>query len=236
MPGAVVATEHGLATALTHWRPPVSYCAFTEPARSAVDFEMRVAAALTQGARTTAPWYLAILVAWFDAVRDGPILAAMGFRRAASAFGLSTQSLAAPRHSLPELTVRRARDREELAPLVTINNRVYGAEPEHADDLYLQYVLTPGSCAMIGYVGDDAVTCAAAFPTAYGTYLGGVATDARWRGRGYAEAICRRTLALSMAETAQQRAVLFASPNRSAYYESMGFSVGAEWLLFRLPE
>jgi GNAT superfamily N-acetyltransferase len=114
-----------------------------------------------------------------------------------------------------------------------INNVSYGYDPAAGAAIYAHYLGAPRSRAFVGFVDDEPVTCAAAFPTHQGVYLGAVATVEARRGRGYGEAASRHALACAMAESPGAPAILFTGPKRIAFYERMGFSVGAELRMFR---
>jgi GNAT superfamily N-acetyltransferase len=232
--GSTVARSPRLVTAFTNLLPASSFCFFASGVTSRDDFDARISEALEHGRHARAPWSLGIFGDWLaDDSGYAGVLASRGFNRHATVYGMSAEAFAAPLHAAPVVDFRRVTTENELSAVAAINNVAHGHTASTGTEIYAHYLHAPKSSAFVGFVDDEAVTCAAAFPTPQGVYLGGVATDERHRGRGYGEAASRYAIEYVRREAAVTTAILFASRQRVPFYERIGFTVGAELRLFR---
>ncbi|HEY9228209.1 MAG TPA: GNAT family N-acetyltransferase [Gemmatimonadaceae bacterium] len=234
VPGSIVDDSAGLATLFTNMSLPSSYCVVSSPPRSREDFAARVRRAIDYGSRSHTPWSLVVLDDWL-ADGHGEIVEVHGLERHATVHGMWTAELSAPRRPAPSIDFRRVSNANELRQLGAINNLAHGFRPETGLVIYDHYVDAPDSHAFVGYVGDEAVTCAAAFPVAHGIYLGGVATIERHRGHGYGEAASRHALNAAREHTPDVPFILFADRRRAAFHEPLGFRSDAQLELYRFP-
>ena len=141
--------------------------------------------------------------------------------------------LAAPRRPTPAIEFRPVDGADGLSDFAAINNGAYGYDPSSSTALYEHYLRAPGSRPIVGWVDGEPVTSAAAFPTQYGTYLGGVATVEKHRGNGYGEAASRHAIEVAMTDGSPSPAILFASPKRAPFYEPLGFVAAATLRVYR---
>ncbi len=234
IPGAEASESSGLVTAFTNVVPASSYCFFSRAIDSVADVKSRLDLVVETSARARASWSLGIVGDWVSAnPRFAKTLAARGFERRAIVYGMWSDELAARTHDTPRIEFRCVSNDDDLALFAAINNVAHGANANAGPAIYAHYLRAPHSNAWVGFAEDEPVSCAAAFPTAHGVYLGGVATVAHQRGRGYGEAASRHALEHAMRDTGLRRGVLFASRDRTSFYERMGFALGCSLWLYR---
>lgn len=212
---------------------PTSFCTLTSRPASVDDFAERVAAAVHHGDATGNPWTLALLEPWIAGDGYEQILMDHRIVLRGTILGMSAAGLRPPRRPAAEVEWTIVRDDDSLRAFARINNDAYGYDPSLVC-LYEHYRRSSGSRAVVGFVNGVPVACAAACPLDHGTYLGGVATVAAFRRRGYGEAASRRAIERAMADGSTPPAILFASPKRAPFYEPLGFTVGATIGVYRL--
>jgi GNAT superfamily N-acetyltransferase len=87
------------------------------------------------------------------------------------------------------------------------------------------------SFGYVGYAGEKAVTCAAAFPVLGTMYIALVATLPESHGKGYAEAVMRHAIEQAGRAMGSMRMTLHASDVGRPVYRAMGFEPGGRVML-----
>jgi GNAT superfamily N-acetyltransferase len=232
VPGGFTERSAGLAIAFTNLPLPTSYGFLTSAPGSPDELSSLIARAVAHGDGAGMPWGFVVLDDWLSAANEQTLIVG-GMQQRGSILGMWSPRLAAPRRPTPAIEFRAVDGADGLNDFAAINNGAYGYDPSSTTALYEHYLHAPGSRAVVGWVDGEPVASAAAFPTQYGTYLGGVATIEQHRGKGYGEAASRHAIGLAMAGGSPAPAILFASPKRAAFYEPLGFVATATLRVFQ---
>jgi GNAT superfamily N-acetyltransferase len=137
--------------------------------------------------------------------------------------GMVAGSLAPPRRPVPsELRIDTTVDAGMVAKLFDVNSHAYGMPLELGQASIRPGLFTNAWCA-VGHIDDEPVSVAVTFRVGECLYVAWVATMPARQGRGYAEAVMRRTLADAGAATGLSRTVLHASAAGQPLYAMMGY-------------
>lgn len=139
---------------------------------------------------------------------------------------MTAEQLLPPRRSAPPLHFRRVADILTATDLVLINDAAYGIGLRDSEAIPNLNFWQPDTVAFVGYIGERAVTSAAAFSIQGVIYVGFVATLPEFAGQGYAETVMRHTITEAASLTNSQRITLHASDAGQPLYRSMGFTPG----------
>jgi ribosomal protein S18 acetylase RimI-like enzyme len=160
------------------------------------------------------------------------IAAEAGFTFALNVTGMAADSLLPLRRPLPELEYRRVEDDGTARDLATMNAKGYGMPMQMWECICNMHLWHPDTYAYVGYRDGTAVSAAASFPIDGAIYIGLVATDPEAQGKGYGEAVMRRSIEQAQKNMGNRRMVLHASEMGQPLYRSMGFQAGGKILLF----
>jgi len=211
----------------------LNFAALTSPARDLEDLEGRVRAARERAEAIGLPWLLALCDDWTpggDGVAAHALLARSGMQRVMTSTGMVTDALAAPRRSAPEQELRRVGDEETRFAVSDLNCVSYGLPlPLGRATFAAPGLWGEDMLGRVGYVGGEAVSCAATLVLEGRLYVGFVATAAEHRRKGYAEGVMRSSLADAMEATGLQRTALHASEIGRPLYEAMGYRAVARF-------
>jgi GNAT superfamily N-acetyltransferase len=169
------------------------------------------------------PWMLVGCDEWLP-VGAGDILASKGLQPAFGFTGMVTDTLGEPvRPTPPELELRSGLDAGSLEALMDVNAMAYGCPMELGRAAIKPGLLEQDSFCVVGRVGGRPVSVTATFAVDGRLYVGWVGTIPEARGKGYAEAVMRRSLADATAATGITRTVLHASDAGHPIYLRMGY-------------
>jgi GNAT superfamily N-acetyltransferase len=159
------------------------------------------------------------------------IAAEFGLAPAVSITGMLAQELKPARRSAPDLEFRRVSDLSTARDIAEINRFAYQMAPGMCDDIAGMHLWTGPSCAYVGYMEGLGVTAAAVFPLPRTLYVAMVATMPGEHGKGYAEAVMRRTIEQARKEFGDRPLSLHATEMGQPLYSSMGFDAGSPIVL-----
>jgi hypothetical protein len=147
--------------------------------------------------------------------------------------GMVTDSLNKPvRPAPPELEMRSGLDTQTMEALMDVNAIAYEYPVEVGRASIRPGLLESESYCVAGYVNGRPVSVTATFAVEGRLYVGWVATLHESRGKGYAEAVMRRSLADATSATGITRTVLHASDAGYPIYKRMGYKDTAKFTAF----
>ncbi len=146
-----------------------------------------------------------------------------GFQPTMLLTGMTAPALKPPTRSLPELEWRPIRDDQTATDLAQVNAHAYGLPLDMVDCICNRRLWHDDSYGAVGYLDGKPVTGAGAFPVAGTLYVALVATLPEFRGRGFAEAGMRHTIAEASKIMDSSLLALHASEAGLPVYRRMGF-------------
>ena len=131
--------------------------------------------------------------------------------------------------------VRKSKDAATAEIVAVLNVLAYGMPLEWGPDWASRMEMSETEAfGFIGYVGGEPVTCAVTVPLEGRLYVALVATEANYRGRGYAEAVMRNSLENAAEKTGLTRTILHAGDMGHAIYARMGYHDTVRFALYGL--
>lgn len=160
------------------------------------------------------------------AVRQASSVAvhAAGLRWIAQHDGMMTERLLAPVRALPAIEVRRVFDRATRSHFARLSSAVFNLPQPVSAAVYGQPDFWSGTLAgWVGYWEGRPVCCAATQSAAGVIGLYSVATQAAFRGRGFAESITRHALEAARQASGSHACILHATREGQPLYRQLGF-------------
>jgi len=223
LPGAVLIDDGRLSVSIAgtpHF--VLNTVTLTQPL-TAEDLPAAVRSAKRYAAGCPAPWLLITCDEWLPP-GAAEVLAGEGFVPVFPTTGMAARVVAPPRRAVPgELEIRTGAGEEMTRTLMDVNSHAYGMPPEIGRASIRPGLFTNDVWCAAGYVGGEAVSVAATYRVGDCLYVAWVATMPDARGKGYAEAVMRRSLADGTASTGITRTVLHATAMGQPLYTSMGY-------------
>ncbi len=147
--------------------------------------------------------------------------------------GMAAEGILPPIRPLPELRYRRVEDSHSAELMAWLNILAYGMPLEWGPDWEARTGMAEtGAFGFIGYRDEQPITCALTIPLDGRLYVGMVATHPDHRGRGYAEAVMRRSLEVAAQETGLNRTILHATDMGHRVYLRMGYHDTVHFTLY----
>jgi len=223
VPGASTAGAGALCAAVGNLPLFVLNALFLNKPVDSTGLETALAATSQCLAGCEYPYMVCVCDSWIP--QDAPeLLAASGLHAAFGFMGMVTDSLEAPvRPAPPELELRSGLNPDTMNALMDVNAQAYGYPIELGRASIRPGLLETDSYCVAGYVDGQPVSVTATFAVDGRLYVGWVATLPEARGKGYAEAVMRRSLADASAATGLTRTVLHASDAGYPIYKRMGY-------------
>jgi GNAT superfamily N-acetyltransferase len=231
LPGAVIEQANGVATMFAHVPLPFLNLSMPDcPLANAEALRGALAVVRERAKSCKHGSLLALCEPWAPAEWEQVALEE-GFAMALNMTGMAADHLLPPRRELPELAFRRVSDDGAARDLAMINAQAYGIPEELFECLCNLHLWHEDSFGYVGYVGEKAVTSAAAFPVCGTMYIALVATVPESHGKGYAEAVMRHAIEQAGRAMGTVRMTLHASDMGRPVYRAMGFEAGARVML-----
>lgn len=225
--------EEGGAVATTFANLPLFFFNMNltvEPVGTLGEFDQSLELSLARAAGAPFGWFHALcheltVHGWEETA------AARGLMPIMQLTGMSTEKLSEPKRALPELDFRAVNDARTYEDIATVNGLAYEM-PAETFGCIVNDLLWKGTIfGTVGYVDDQAMTAAAAFPVNGTIYLALVATKPGNRGKGFAEAAIRHVAKQCADATGLSRLTLHGTAAGRPLYEQMGFGVDGEFSL-----
>lgn len=155
-----------------------------------------------------------------------------GLRRTTELPGMVAESLAPPQRRLPEIEVRRVRDRSAGDDFRAIGSVCFHVPIAWFNEVFDQNAVWDRFAGYVGYV--DGVPVSTAATVACGQTIGvyNVATLPEYQRRGYGEAVMRRALAEAERERPSRPVVLQSTEAGLRLYQRMGFRAVARFSVY----
>ncbi|MET7339107.1 GNAT family N-acetyltransferase [Nonomuraea sp. NPDC005650] len=164
-----------------------------------------------------------------------PAAAAAGLELAFSGRGMAGD-IDIPDVTHPELEIRRVQSEDDLIAYGEINAYAYGMPPGAGRVAVAGSRLWRDAFAYIGYRDGRPVTCAATVAGPDSLFLALVATLPDQMRRGYGEAVTRKAIHQSIAQTGHHRVVLHATEVGRPVYERIGCTTNSPIHFFHLAQ
>ncbi|WP_084407267.1 GNAT family N-acetyltransferase [Aestuariibacter salexigens] len=149
---------------------------------------------------------------------------AYGLANLVPMISMETDELLPPRRPSAELDILRVIDDKGARELAVLNAHAYHMPVELFDCISTKEFWPSDSCAFVGYLDGQPVSCAAALPVLGTVYIALVATTEEARGKGFAETVMRQAIATGQQIMGTNRTTLHASLLGHPVYEAMGYS------------
>jgi len=147
--------------------------------------------------------------------------------------GMEADELLPPRHPLPNLDVRLVVNDAMARTLAELNALAYHMPADAFDCIANMRLWHEDSYAYVGYLGGQAVSCAAAFPVNGTVYIALVATLPERQGKGYAETVMRQAVIQGQQAMRTARTTLHASDMGLPVYRRMGYRPGPKMVILQ---
>ncbi len=234
IPGATVDETGGVSSFFAH--VPLGFfnmSILNRPMRDEAEFRRALDLAGGRARACAYSSFIGLLHAWAPANAD-EIIAETGLAPALKVTGMAVDSLLPSRRAAPDLEYRLAGAANVAEDLGAINAAAYGMPAADFACVAEPGLWTEQSFGVVGYAAGRAVSATASFVVADIIYVAYVATLPDAYGRGYAEAVMRRSIAEAQAVAGPKRIWLHATEMGAPLYRSMGFEAGASLPLYAL--
>ncbi len=232
LPGATIDESGGVSTLFGN--VPLAFfnmSILNRPMTDEAAFRGALSLACARARSCAHPSFIGLCHAWAPTNAD-TIIADAGLTLGLNMTGMAADQLLPARRAAPDLDYRLAGEPGVAADLGYINALAYGMAPADLECVAEPALWRDPSFGVVGYLDGRAVSCTASFLVGDTIYVAYVATLPEAHGKGYAEAVMRRSIALAQAVAGPRRIWLHASDMGAPLYRSMGFATGAALPLY----
>ena len=144
--------------------------------------------------------------------------------------GMVARELRAPKHAMPEVEVKEVRGERMAEEIARLNVQAHGMPEAEIGPMTCAALWGAPNHGFLIYEDGKAVASGSATHVEGASYVGWMATDAEYRGRGYAEAILRHMDGFMRREYGVTESALHATESGQPVYARMGYRVVDEFV------
>lgn len=232
LPQGEVRSLPGVIAAFGHIPVPFfNLCFLDSPVKSQADLQTRVRVASEFGAAGEVPWMLTLSDEWLPVDPD-EVCREVGLAPVMKLYAMVADQLSEPRRPLAALRFEEAGSQEGFDLMAEINGAAYGMPEEMVAPLKAASLWEGPTYPVIGFRGNDPVTCSATLLVDEILYVAWVATFPGQQRKGYAEAAMRESLQIASERTGVSETWLHATEAGRPLYRAMGYEVSAGFSLY----
>lgn len=202
----------------------------SQPAADEVSFNAMLETARARSAASTQTVGGIVCEDWAPA-SWGELAAKAGLAPMVPMTGMEAEDLLPPRRPAPDIDIRRVVDDAGARDLALLNADAYGMPHDLFGCIANMRLWHDDTYAFVGYVNGKPVSSSAALPVLGTVYIAMVATAPDEQGKGYAEAVMRRSIVEGQRAMGVKRTTLHATDAGKPLYAAMGYASGGRLVL-----